>query len=40
MKQSTNYNMNKPDPNDMFSLEHWNQNTDKIDETLSPTYED
>ncbi len=40
MKQSTNYNMNKPDPNDMFSLEHWNQNTDKIDETLAPTFED
>ncbi len=40
MKQSTNYNMNKPDPNDMFSLEHWNQNTDKIDETLVPTFED
>lgn len=40
MKQTKNYNLNKPDTNDMFSLEHWNENSDKIDEALTPEFED
>ena len=31
MKYSENYKLNKPDMEDQFNLEHWNENTDKID---------
>ena len=31
MKYSTNFNMNKPELNEQYSLSHWNDNTDIID---------
>ncbi|MCI8454152.1 MAG: hypothetical protein HFE84_06010 [Lachnospiraceae bacterium] len=40
MKQTTNYNLNKPEVNDLFSLEDWNQNSEIIDAALAPEFED
>ena len=34
MQYSTNYNMNKPERNDQYNLDHWNENTDIIDSEL------
>ena len=34
MKFTDNYQLNLPDKADQFNLEHWNQNTEKLDEKL------
>lgn len=34
MRYSTNYNMKKPELNEQYRLEHWNDNTDIIDAEL------
>lgn len=34
MRESTNYKFNLPDKADQFNLDHWNQNTEKLDEKL------
>lgn len=34
MKFTDNYNLNLPDLADQYNLEHWNENTSKIDEQL------
>lgn len=34
MRESTNYKFNLPDKIDQFNLDHWNQNTEKLDEKL------
>ena len=31
MQYSTNFNMNKPELNEQYRLNHWNENTDIID---------
>jgi len=40
MQTTANYSLNKPEPNDLFSLEHWNQNADILDDALAPEFED
>lgn len=35
MQYSTNFNMNKPERADQYNLDHWNQNTDIIDDELN-----
>lgn len=34
MRESANYKFNLPDKADQFNLDHWNQNTEKLDEKL------
>lgn len=34
MQYSTNFNMNKPELNEQYRLEHWNKNTDIIDSAI------
>lgn len=34
MQYSTNYNMNKPELNDQYDVDHWNENTDILDTEL------
>lgn len=40
MQQTQNYNMNRPEVNDTFSLNDWNQNINTLDEVLAPEFED
>ena len=34
MNYSTNYNLNKPERNEQFNIDHWNNNTDAIDSQM------
>ena len=34
MNYSENLQLNMPEPSDQFNLEHWNENTQKLDETI------
>lgn len=40
MQYSTNYNMNKPELVDQYDVQHWNDNTDKIDTELKKREDD
>ena len=35
MNYSINYNLNKPERNEQFNLDHWNENTDAIDTAMN-----
>ena len=35
MNYSENYKLNKPQRNEQFNLDHWNENTDKIDSAMN-----
>ena len=35
MNYSENYKLNKPQRNEQFNLDHWNENTDKIDSVMN-----
>lgn len=40
MQQTQNCNMNRPEVNDTFLLNDWNQNINTLDEVLAPEFED